>query len=197
MALLDRSIIGIQKALTPRSELDRVNRIRKWRRFYEGNFFDLGLGVGITTPSAERSFQRNPQGTDIPITYLRVNWFRRIASFIPDFMFGQRPELTLQNSRLNALLDEIDIFDVLYFTNIDALRFGTGVIAADPFEPTTLRLYQPDQWYVVVDKTNRNRIIEDILIYGQGSIDNDGEASQSPNTPNTCLLYTSPSPRDS
>ena len=51
----------------------------------------------------------------------------------------------------------------MFYSNIDHLRYGAGVVAASPFDPLRLCVYEPDSWYLVRDM--QENIVADILAY--------------------------------
>ena len=148
--LIASNQISQGKHIPPEGQHARISKIIRNRQLYDNEQKLLGV--------TNRTL----------LEPLKVNWFRRIATFFPEFMFGERPVITTDNERFNEILNSINLVDAMHFMNIDALRYGTGVLASDPFDPLTFRVYQPDQWYTVVDPVNRNIIKEDILVYKTG-----------------------------
>ena len=154
MAIPSVNVIGPKKVYPPDVELVRNNYVEANRRLHGGNFADLPIGK-----------------VDDAQTGLPLNWFRRVATFYPEFMFAQRPEVTIRNNErfTEALVNLLrPVWPVLQHANVDMLRYGTGVVASDPMDPNLMRRYELDAWYEVV---NAQGIVEaDILMDVRGSV---------------------------
>ena len=149
--LVDSAQIGPRKPAIPVTQLARVKRIKDNRDLYNGKLGQLQVINSLL------------------LEPMNVNWFRKVAMFFPEFMFSERPIIATDNERFNEVIEFIDPITPLHFTNLDMLRYGTGVLATDPYNPFKFMTYEPDEWYVVVDKRNRSTILQDILITQEGS----------------------------
>ena len=156
MALQSMEQIGAGDTLMPDTEISRFNYVAANRRLFAGDFRELGIAP--------------TEGEALP---LRINWFRRVATFYPEFMFAERPTVTIQgNDRaqdaLNPLLpssQEASLYDwwgTLEFVNTDMLRYGMGLVASDPDNPENFVRFEPDSWYEVID--GRGEALGDICI---------------------------------
>lgn len=145
MALQAMNQIRRGETLAQETELGRLNYVTANRRLFDGDFRELGI-----TPTDENP---NP---------LRINWFRRVATFYPEFMFAERPTVTIEgNDRAQEAINPYlpsstdagvyDWWQMLEFVNTDMLRFGRGVIASDPNDALSFVRFELDAWYEVVD----------------------------------------------
>lgn len=139
MALQSISDIGPGKTLSPNSELARINAIHANRRLYNGDFSALKV------PNID---------TDAEIPGLRLNWFRRIARFYPEFVLGETPVVTVaDNARLTQLLADRGkrLWSAISAAIRDRIRFGYGIVASHPEDATALWCVDPESHYEVVD----------------------------------------------
>lgn len=136
--------------LTPNSELFRINYVKARRQIYRGDFRSLGVQPILDQISSVSNT-------------LTVNWFRRVATFYPEFMFADRPEITFANERFGQSFKVYleDLLDTVQDVNVDMLAFGTGVVASDPFDPLRFRDFQVDCHYEVRDF--KGDLISDLL----------------------------------
>ena len=126
--------IATGRMLTPDTEGPRLRRIRVNRQYYEGG----------TLTQAQAS-----QGGRLP-----ANWFRKVVTIYPEFMFQDRPTITIRdNDRMTQAVADLEthLWDVMWHASVDMLRYGTGIIASDPYDPLLFRAFQPDQWMQVWD----------------------------------------------
>ena len=140
--------IGEKKPLNPETEMSRLNYVEKQRKLFNGNFIELAL---------------DPISTQIP--GISTNWFRRIATFYPEFMFSELPEVSIENNErftqyLRGLLPSF--LKELQFANVNMLRFGQGVVCTNPFDPLYFMHVDTDYHYEV-QKTS-GEIVGDIII---------------------------------
>lgn len=148
MALRSVNEIGTNKTITPDRERAKVNYTIANRRLYNGDLYELKI---------------DPITSEIPA--LSVNWFRKVAQFYPEFMFSQRPVITIDgNPRATAALAEAAprIFPRLQQANVDMIRYGQGVIASHPLDPLSFQVFERDHHFEVVD--GLGRITHDILV---------------------------------
>ena len=154
MTLKSIDEIGPQKNLSPNSETARINYAVRNRRLFEGQTRELRV---------------DPVSSSIPPVGL--NWFRRVATFYPEFMLAERPTLRIaDNPRLEGILQEFGrtLFPVLQRSNVDMLKYGLGVIASHHLDPFMFVEYDRDAHYEVVDE--RGMVIADILVDITGDI---------------------------
>ena len=140
--------ISSSKVFPPESDRARVEGIRANRKLYNNDFSPLNVNIESDTQLK------------------KVNWFRRTATFYSEFLYGNRPTVTLEgNSRFDTLYAASiqSILSCMFYANIDHLRYGTGVVAASPFDPVRLCVYEPDAWFLVRDM--QENIVADILAY--------------------------------
>lgn len=132
----------------PHSEIATGNYVAKWRRLYEGDF----TGQGI-----EDIAEGQPG--------IKTNWYRRVATFYGEFMFGDRPQILLNaiNDRASDTLDELaaNLFPQLQAANVDMIRYGLGVIASKPNNPMEFMRFERDHHFVV--ENMRGEITADVL----------------------------------
>ena len=122
--------------------------IRANRKLYNNDFSPLNVDIESDT------------------VLKKVNWFRRTATFYSEFLYGNRPTVTLEgNERFSTLYAASiqNILSCMFYANIDHLRYGTGVVAASPFDPVNLCVYEADSWFVVRDM--EENITADLLCY--------------------------------
>ena len=140
--------IGANKPLNPQNEQDRINYTVANRRLYNGELDGLGIkGVDATTKA------------------IFLNWFRRVSTFYPEFLFSELPDVTIENNAgmTEAFEEQKDHFmEVLGRASVDMLRYGRGVIATNPFYPTLFMQFERDQHYEVVDVFGN--VTADILV---------------------------------
>ena len=151
--LRDVNEIGPNKTLTPNSELPRINYTVANRRLFLGNFYELQIPA-----------------MDANTRALVYNWFRRVATFYPEFMFAQRPTITTGNPSADEAVRmlECDLYPELQSANIDMLRFGLGVIASHPMYPEMFMAYERDMHYEVVNAMGE--VTHDILVDVTGEV---------------------------
>ena len=162
MSLSSIDEIGQAKTLTPNSEIARLRQIRANRLLYNGNFTELGV---------VRFEEATPE--------VKANWFRRVANFYPEFMFGERPDVTIEgNERFTLVFDELArrFWEEVVEANIDLLRFGYGVIASHPENPLFFQSFDPEYHYEVCDPFGN--ITADLLLRLRGSALNNAPNSQ-------------------
>ena len=148
MAIPASYTIKKNSTLPPDIEQDRVNKIIKDRRLYNGNFGEMGVDA-----------------VNSRIPALNTNWFRRVSLFFPEFMLADRPEVIIDgNERYTELLEnmEANIFLNLQESNRCMLAYGEGIIASHPMNPLEFVYFEPDLHYEVVDENGV--IVGDILI---------------------------------
>jgi len=97
------------------------------------------------------------------------NWHRRIPTFFAEFLFGERPVITIDGPAqawIDSLADNLS--DVMFRVLIDTIRYGTGVSYIDPNMPEApFRSIEPDGWFAVEENGAH---AGDILVYvGEGS----------------------------
>ena len=127
MAIRSFDDIGPKKNIVPDEELNRVNYIRRFRNLASRNFTELGFSSATAFQTAERSFEQVEAITDNTV---RTNWFRRVASFYPEFMLADMPEVTIENNErmTEAVADFMrDFVQELQYANVDLLRYGEAV----------------------------------------------------------------------
>ena len=138
MALQSINDIGQGKTLSPNSEAARLNSIAANRRLYNGDF------AALKVPNIDEG-----------IPGIKVNWFRRIARFYPQFIFAPAPVVTIAgNTRLTQLLADRNkrLWSAISAANRDRIRFGYGLVASHPEDPTALWCVDPSSHYEVVDQ---------------------------------------------
>ena len=137
MSLSSVNEIGPGKTLTPNSELERLNSIAANRRLYRGNFTSLIVG---------------DIDADAMIGGVKVNWFRRVAKFYPEFMLSETPEITVVgNDRFTSFIADRAkaLWAQVSQVNTDGIRYGYGVLASHPDDPTQFWAVEPDSHYEV------------------------------------------------
>ena len=142
------SDIGQGKIFPPESDRPRVEGIRANRKLFNNDFSPLNIDVESDT------------------ALKKVNWFRRVCTFYSEFLYGNKPTVTLSgNTRFDALYAASiqSILSCMFYANIDLLRFGVGCVAASPFDPLQLCVYEPDSWFIVRDM--EENVVADILAY--------------------------------
>ena len=136
------------KSLSPNSEAGRINAARANRRLFNGDFSELKIDrVDNETPALE------------------INWFRRAATFFPEFMLAERPTITVTNNpRMEAAIADMgrDMFATLQQANVLMISEGECVIATHPMNPLQFVRYPTDSHYEVVDAMGR--VTHDLLI---------------------------------
>lgn len=156
MALQRMDQIGRGEPLTQETEIGRFNSVVANRRLFAGDFRELG----ITAEAGE-------------VEPLRINWFRRVATFYPEMMFADNPTVIIEGNEraqeairpyLPASTDAsvYDWWSMLEYVNTDMLRYGVGVISTDPNDPLSFVRFEPDSWYEVID--GRGEHLGDICI---------------------------------
>ena len=156
MALRSMAQLGQGDTLEPETERERLAYIARNRLLFEGNFRELGI-----IPTRE---EQNP---------LRINWFRRVATFYPELMFAERPTVLIEeNEQAQAAINPYlpsstqpsvyDWWTMLEFANTDMLRFGMAVLASDPDNPVNFVRFEPDRWFEVIDE--RGEHVGDIAV---------------------------------
>ena len=153
MALRKVSEIDSNKSLQPNSELGRINKIVANRRLYDNDFRDLRLpNIDLATPG------------------VTINWFRRTATFYPEFMLADEPIIVITDKpRMTKAIQPLmqNIVQSLVSSNINMIRFGVGVIAPDPRDITKFKSFDPDTHFEVVD--NMGYVTHDILVEMTGT----------------------------
>ena len=91
MALQSVSDIGPNKQLVPNSEAARVNAAIANRRLFDGDLSQLKIeALDNATPA------------------MQFNWFRRVATFYPEFMLAERPAILVEgNPRMEAAIEDM------------------------------------------------------------------------------------------
>lgn len=136
--------LGVGKTYPPPADLVRVNRAQRRYRQYIGRF-------------ATRDYQEERVPSHVP-DHIKVNWYRRIAQFYPEFMLSDRPDITVpSNARANELVQGISphLFSALSYVNTDMLRYGTGVLASSPADPLSFVAVEAHRWFPVEDAMGR------------------------------------------
>ena len=122
-------------SLLQNSENPRITYARNHRALYKGDFTQLGISLSAKD-----------------IGGIRVNLFRRVADFFAEFIWSKRPiivnqeDLTKQVSLLSPRFQNM---------NVDMLRYGTGIISSDPYNPLMVRRWDSDQHYESEDGTHQ------------------------------------------
>ena len=140
--------IGQGHVFPPESDRGRVEAIRANRKLYNNDFSPLNVDVESDTQLK------------------KINWFRRACTFYSEFLYGNKPSVALEgNTRFDALYASAiqSILNCMFYANIDLLRYGVGCVAASPFDPLRLCVYEPDSWFIVRDM--EENITADILAY--------------------------------
>ena len=156
MALQTMNQIRAGEVLSQDTELGRLNYVAANRRLWAGDFRELGIAPSDDEP--------NP---------LRINWFRRVATFYPEMMFAERPTVTIEgNDRAQEALNPylpsstdpsvFDWWEMLENVNVDMLRYGVGIVASDPNDALSFVRFEPDSWYEVID--GRGEHLGDVCI---------------------------------
>ena len=149
--------IGANKVYPPYIYLPRHNYVRERRDLHDGLFGRLPIGT----------VDANQAG-------LVLNWFRRVATFYPEFMFSERPMVMVKNNeRFTDFLKTAlrMVWPVLQHANVDMLRYGTGVLASDPLDPSMMRRYELDCWFEVINE--QGMVVADVLMEGRGAYINE------------------------
>ena len=157
MALRNINEIGPGKTLSPNSELARINLIHANRRLYNGDFTELQV----------------PE-IDAGIPGLKLNWFRRIARFFPEFIFGTPPTVTIQgNPRLTLLLADMSrrLWAAISAANRDRIRFGYGLVASHPEDASAIWHVDPESHYRVEDELGT--VTADLILRQRATSDAD------------------------
>ena len=146
MALTSFNDIRTGQPLPPFSEIALTNYVQKYRRLYQRDF---------------ATYQIEDIGPGVPGT--RVNWFRRVASFYSEFMFGERPRVQVENGRALEVLEPtfLSLLPELQAALGDMIKFGEGLIATHPQNPDFFVRFERDQHFVVTNV--RGQIEGDIL----------------------------------
>lgn len=154
MALKSLDDIRQGTIFPPNSEAHRVGTIVANRRLLNNDFAGLEVGeVDTRTPA---------------VTH---NWFRRAATFFPEFMLAERPVITIRdNERFTQFIADIsrNLWVELQEANIDMLAFGYGVVASHPLDPTYLTQWPPDDHYRIEDQFGM--VQADVLVRRTGTI---------------------------
>ena len=148
MALAKVTDLGPGKSLLPRSEALRINTARGNRRLYSGDLTELRL-----------------QAIDDETPVLQFNWFKRTATFFPEFMLAERPIVEIAgNPRMTEAFADISrgLFEALQIANVFMISEGQSVMATHPLDPLRFVMYPLDSHYIVVDR--QGRVTYDILI---------------------------------
>lgn len=136
--------ISTNKQLVPIEELARTNYILRNQKLLAGDFTELGI-----KPSEAEA--------------IRVNMFRRVAEFYPEFMLSERPDIQIEtNPGLARFLEGMSRFlwNEIGLVNVDLLATGYGVAVSHPTQPVTPIRINPRQHYELVD--NRGAIEGDL-----------------------------------
>ena len=154
MALSSFNDMSKGKSLIPDTEMSRINYITANRRLFNGDFRELG----IEDVDAEGNYG------------LKLNWFKRVATFYPEFMMADNPDVLVEgNERFQEYIENIgtDMFMVLQKVNVDVLRFGLGIVATHPNDPLVFQRFEPDAHYEVADSLGN--LLGDIVIRVRGA----------------------------
>jgi len=147
MPITDINSISTGAQFPPHEEIAMTNYVSKWRRLYEGDFSALQL----------------PEiSNEIP--GYGINWFRRIATFYGEFMFGDRPEIYIEgNPTMQNEVAEFatTMFPQLQIANVDMIRFGKGIMATHPMDAMRFVRFERDQQFQVQDI--QGMVIGDVL----------------------------------
>ena len=136
MALTSINEIGSAKPLPPEQESGRVADINRNRLLYRND----QRALGVTALNDDQ----------LPAT--KVNWFKRIADFYPEFMLADKPDIVVRdNERFTEIVNMFErmIFAQLFDANIDMTRFGQGVITSHPNDPLVPVCFTPDNHFEV------------------------------------------------
>ena len=150
--------IGPTRNLFPVGEERRLNYYRQRQRWYDGQTAGLPVGIETTDPALD--------------TLVRTNWFRRVATFYPEFMLADRPGLMLNGTGQAELQQAFDrqapqFWATLQMVNTDALVNGIGVMAWLPDVQAWVRS-NPLYWFEVADRVGR--VVGDILVFIIGDV---------------------------
>ena len=151
MALSNSNEVGQNKPIIPDSELNTSNYVKARRKLFRGDF--RGLGVDEVIDNVASSITNT----------LAINWFRKTATFIAEFLLADAPEITFGNDRFQELWNELfpSMLITLQYTNLDMLRYGEGVFASHPNNPISIVRFERDQHFEVVNV--RGEVTEDIF----------------------------------
>ena len=141
MALANVTDIGPHKPLTPVGEALRINAARANRRLFSGDLAELRL-----------------EAIDDETPLLQFNWFRRAATFFPEFMLAERPEVSIEgNPRMTEAFERVSrgLFENLQYANVLMISEGESVMASHPSDPLRFVCYPTDSHYVVTDRQGR------------------------------------------
>ena len=152
MAITSFTEIGPKKNLVPDKEISRINYHRRMRNLFRQDFLELGIQPSFGTIAYEKSF--------VPIATeknraIRINWFRRLATFYPEFMLAERPVISIDgNERFTEIVADLgrNLFPMLQRANVDMLKFGEGIITTHPQDPLQFIRIEPDYHYTVVNE---------------------------------------------
>ena len=128
--------------LVPTADVERHAQMQRNLDLYQGNF-------------------GRKDGED-PDHYIRENWFRLVALSYAQFLFGERPVVSIAGddelTRMIASDLEPALSLSLLFANVDLVRLGTGIVAF-PFgydaRPVTV---SPLDWFPLYDETQEERV---------------------------------------
>ena len=101
---------------------------------------------------------------------LSINWFKKVATFYPDFMFSEMPEVEIEgNDRATEVFQAAmpHMMHEVMSATTNMLRYGLGVITTRFDDPTMFISLDPDHHYEVGDTLER--IAQDIFYWVVGS----------------------------
>ena len=148
--------IGMGKTWPPTAtDGQRVQDIVRNRQLYNGNYAPIGLA---------------------PDKIISINFFHRITSLYVDFLLSEGFTVTSDKGETKPYEDTKHLLqDVLYRTNINANRYGIGVVGYNPFTNTP-EAVEPDNWFIVADK---GVITHDIIVRYFGAVyETEGEVDK-------------------
>ena len=134
MAIVSFGSLVRGRSLSPVGEAERVNPIKEARRLYYGDVSPLGIKKDDNTFSP--------------------NWFKRVSSFYPEYMFSEKPEITVNgNERFTRFINDLSrpLLRQLFIGNKDIIRYGEGILCSHPFFTTTMVRYEPDLHFEVIN----------------------------------------------
>ena len=122
-------------SLLQNSENPRITYARNHRALYKGDFTQLGISISAKD-----------------IGGIRVNLFRRVADFYANFVWAKRPIIVNQPT----LSPTISLISPRFqHMNVDMMRYGTGILSSDPYNPLQVKRWEMDQHYESEDGTHQ------------------------------------------
>jgi len=127
----------------PKDEANRVRNILNNRNLYNNNVNEL-------VPKTDTK-------------EIKLNLFRRAVDIYTNFLLSEGVSLTSTNGINQSIIDTVsdDILNILYMANTDLKRYGASVVSIDN-ETGNLRIYEPDQWYQVLDDSGK--LVADVIV---------------------------------